>query len=128
MKTRDVILSIKPKYWKMIKNGSKTVEWRRKWVKEGVKVNNIIVYCSAPVKRIVATLFVDYVVDNLKMLWTEYGKAGGVSKDEFDGYFDQQSYGYAIIINRFIEHDTTPEKLWTWWKRPPQNFMYVREA
>jgi len=128
-KPRDVILSIKPKYWELIKAGTKTVEFRRKWVKEYTDVNITYIYASSPTQKIVGMIDIEWIVDNLTMIWDQYGMDGGITKDEFDTYFKGQPYGYALKITR-VEPFTPiqPSKLWSWWNRPPQNFMYVREG
>ena len=50
-KPRDVILSIKPKYWELIRSGVKKVEFRRKWVKEYTDVNITYIYASSLLKK-----------------------------------------------------------------------------
>lgn len=126
--TKDIILSIKPIYWDLIKSRKKTVEFRRKWVKDYTEINRVFIYVSSPIQKIAAMLEIDWIVDNLHMIWNEYGNFGGISKEDFDKYFEGQSYGHVLIIKR-IEQITLikPSLLWPWWKRAPQNFMYVKK-
>jgi len=48
----NVLLSIKPKYVDLILNGEKKYEFRRKIFRN--ETNKVYVYCTSPVKKIVA--------------------------------------------------------------------------
>ncbi len=130
MKTRTVILSIKPEYWDLIGAGKKIVEFRRKWIKKNIEIDKIYFYVSAPVQKIVGfATGIHWRHDALELIWRMEGKGGGISKETFDQYFHGVTNGNAIWWEHLVRFETTykPSQRWSWWNRPPQNFMYVRE-
>ena len=128
-KPRDIILSIKPKYWELIKAGKKTVEFRRKWVKDGTQIRQLWFYVSSPVQTISGWAYVRWVKKPLTILWEGGHEEGAIDKETFDTYFDGLTEGYAIILDQIVIVPSLPaDAVFPWWNRPPQNFMYVREG
>jgi len=131
MKTRDVIISIQPKCWDLIKAGEKVVEFRRKWIKQDITIGKLYFYVSAPVQKIVGIATgIDWRHDSLDLIWHMDGKGGNISKETFDQYFHGVTNGNAIWWDELnvLDEPDYPNQRWSWWTRPPQNFMYVREA
>lgn len=129
IKKRDVILSLKPKYWDMINyHKTKIVEFRRKWVKKGTQINKLwfyITYGNQKLRGIASGI--TWIKSDLSYIWDKYNKQGGITKKEFDDYFEGLSEGYVIMWKSIERIAIPPRFKWKWWNRPPQNFMYVKD-
>ncbi|MBY0562514.1 GNAT family N-acetyltransferase [Hyphomicrobium sp.] len=126
---RDVLISIQPDFVAKILSGKKTIELRKKPfpANGGVRV---WIYSTSPTSAIEATAFVETVdCDTSENIWNKYQHKCGVSKADFDAYFDGASEAYAISITR-------PRKLDRRFKlddikklldgfTPPQYYRYV---
>ena len=89
----NVLLSIKPKYVEEIKNGTKKYEFRRSFTsrKNMNKVNKIFIYCSAPVKKIVARFYIHEIIeDHPKLIWEICKRFSGIEEFEFFRYFGEK--------------------------------------
>ena len=96
----SVLLSIKPKYVEEIENGSKLYEFRKSIFKEPTE--EIWVYSSAPIKRIVGKIYVDSIIeDTPEMIWKTCKKHAGIEKKSFFEYFKGKDKGYAIVIKKY---------------------------
>ena len=102
----DVILSIKPKYVDAIIRGIKKYEFR-KFCFKSRNIDNIYIYSTSPVKKIVG-LFVTHniVRDSPQNLWINYKEVSGVGEIEFFNYFKNSEMGYAIEINDLKEFES----------------------
>ena len=77
-----IIISIKPKYVEKIFSGEKKYEFRKSFP-DGVKV--MLIYATAPVKKIVGIAFVEKVLRGRKEeLWEKTNLQGGISKAEYE--------------------------------------------
>ena len=123
---RAALLSIKPKYADLILAGSKRIELRRSWTDEDIGV--LVLYSSAPVQRLVGVAYIDTVriepPDKLWKLAEEFG--GGVTREEFDGYFAGQRKTFGIMIKSVdvAELQIDPKVVFEEFV-PPQSYMYL---
>ncbi|HBF1820628.1 TPA: hypothetical protein KNT04_002607 [Clostridioides difficile] len=100
----NLIISIKPKYVEAILNKKKRFEYRKTIFKEDV--NKIYVYSTSPHKKIVGYFkYTKYLKDNPEYIWNKTKEFSGISKDEYDEYFNNRDIAYAIEINEFIKFD-----------------------
>ncbi|MCC0666318.1 hypothetical protein [Clostridioides sp. ZZV15-6597] len=100
----NLIISIKPKYVEEILNKKKRFEYRKTIFKEDV--NKIYVYSTSPHKKIVGYFkYTKYLKDNPEYIWNKTKEFSGISKDEYDEYFNNRDIAYAIEINEFIKFD-----------------------
>lgn len=112
--------------------GQKRVELRRVAPKLALPATALI-YASSPRMRLelVATA-TEVVRTDLETLWTRFGHAAGVSRDEFDDYFSGCMSGVAIILTDLvpIRRSVTLRRLrrLAGGFRPPQSFRYVYAA
>jgi predicted transcriptional regulator len=124
----DVLMSIHPRHAEQILSGRKKVEFRRKPPKR--PVSHIIVYATAPLKRIVGIARVLSVVEgSLDALWTQYGTIGGITRDEFNRYFTGVSEGSVLLLAEptiLTEPQLTTDVIFD--RVAPQSFMYVPAA
>lgn len=123
----DVILSIKPKYVDAILRGEKKYEFRKNIFK-GKKIDNIYIYCSSPVKRIVATFKIKNIIeDNPNNLWAKFKESSGLNDKEFFSYFtDNGKGGFAIEISNLerLKNPIDPKEIIPGFV-PPQSFCYL---
>ena len=74
-----MLLSIKPKYAKVILEGKKQYEFRKSRPKDGV--DRIIFYASAPQKEVVGEALIDEILEGTpKEIWELAKTASGITK------------------------------------------------
>lgn len=100
MARKTLLISIKPRFAKMIFSGTKTVELRRKEPKV-TSGDMILVYVSSPVMELTGSCQVEIVeTDTPARLWPRISTKAGVSKAEFDAYFEGSEQAVAIHVHR----------------------------
>ncbi|MFL8710947.1 hypothetical protein Q3304_09275 [Clostridioides sp. GD02377] len=100
----NLIISIKPKYVKEILNNNKKFEYRKTIFKEDVE--KIYVYSTSPQKKIIGYFkYTKYLKDSPRVIWNKTKEFSGISKDEYDEYFNNRDIAYAIEISEFIKFD-----------------------
>ena len=125
----DAILSIKPKYCEEIINGGKKYEFRKKIFQQGEKIENVFMYSTSPVKKIVGIFKIDTIIeDTPKNLWDKLKRHSGVDKEKFFKYFNNCEKGYAIRIKEVkkikpIDPTTLIPNFY-----PPQSFSYILKS
>lgn len=124
MKSKTIILSINPQYVEKILSGEKHYEYRKK---VPLDINQFLVYATAPIKKIVAIIEVDKVLNNTpKSIWNQTKKQSGVSHDFFVNYFKNTSNAYAIKFRRIHKLiDPIEITLIDGIKCAPQSYVYV---
>lgn len=125
---RVAMLSIHPTYASAIMDGAKCVEFRRRPI--GADVHRVVVYATAPVKRVIGAFEVTSV-DSMppELAWQSFGDVGAIDKQAFDAYYSGAPEAFVIRIGRVIPLDH-PLRLADLDRslRPPQSFVYLREA
>ncbi len=120
-----VLLSVKPKYVEKIKRGEKKYEFRKVIFKK--KVEEIVIYSSSPVKKIVGKFEIGSIVeDKPKKLWKKLKNSAGIDKKEFFKYFSEVEKGFAIEIKEktFFDNPINPSEKYEDFT-PPQSFYYL---
>ena len=121
-----ILLSIKPEYVSRILEGSKMFEFRRSVAKR--KVGRILIYSTAPVKKVVALVEVTGVLqDSPQRLWQQTHAGAGISRAKFMDYFAGRTVAYAYQLGplrRFKEPRTLAEYGIV---SAPQSFVYIEE-
>ncbi len=130
MLNNAILLSIRPQYANKIFEGRKRVELRRicpKYIKKG---DLVLIYVSSPVKSLCGAFQVDRVVEKpLSELWKAVKGKAGVSRKEFNQYYQGLSVGSAIFFNNVwelsspIELRELREQMTDF--QAPQNFRYA---
>ena len=128
-----IFLSIRPQYADKIFVGTKTVELRRvrpKHIGEGALV---LIYVPSPIKSLVGAFKVDRVVEeSLQRLWEMVHDRAGVTREEFDAYYDEVSIGVGIFFSKIwrlpepIELEDLKEQTIDF--QPPQGFRYATRS
>lgn len=131
MGLRDaVLLSVRPRYARLLFDGTKTVELRRvpPTVTRGTLV---LIYESAPTMALVGAAVVRAIeVGAPKHLWPCVRDAAGVSRAEYDDYFEGAERAAALhlrSVKRFADPVRLDEIRRRWrWLRPPQSYRYLK--
>ena len=93
-------------------------------------VDKVYVYASKPISKIVGYFTIKRIIeDTPSMVWELTHEHGGISKIQFNDYFNGYNIAHAIEIDEVVKLDTPIEpkeviKNFT----PPQNFMYLVSA
>lgn len=131
MQNRVLLISIKPKYVEKIFNGIKTIELRRKLpnVKKGTIV---LIYASSPTKAIIGLGVVDQVVsDHPQSLWRVVKYSAGVTRQEFDRYYEDASLGVGIHLSEIsrLPKPFNLDQVRELWPKfhPPQGYHYLSQ-
>lgn len=124
-----IFLSIRSQHVSKIFEGAKTVELRRVRPKHIAKGALVLIYVPLPVQSLVGAFKVDRVVEMpLRELWEAVHVRAGITREEFDIYYEGVATGVAIFFNEVwnlpepIELQDLKEEVGF---QPPQGFRYV---
>ena len=127
--TNAIFLSIRSQYVNKIFAGTKTVELRRVRPRYIAKGALALIYVPSPVQSLVGAFKVDRVVEMpLRELWEAVCDRAGITREEFDAYYEGVSTGVAIYFREVwnlpepIELRDLKEEVGF---HPPQGFRYV---
>lgn len=121
-----IVLPIHPIYSKQIFDGIKKYEFRTKIPKQ--KIETILVYETAPTKKIVGELVVEEILAmNKEDLWKEVKEHGCISKEDLFNYFQNQEIAYAYKIGKTKRYSTYKELKDFNIDFAPQSFVYLKE-
>lgn len=125
-----LLLSIRPKYVDAILAGEKRVELRRR--RPRVESGRVLVYATAPRMELVATFRITGVTRApLNLLWQSVRDIAGVSRREFDAYFEGMELGYGLHIKDVVRLNrpiplVDLRSIWAGF-HPPQGFRYITQ-
>lgn len=123
---RSVLLSIQPEFADKIFNNTKKYEYRK--VIFGADIKKVYVYSTSPISKIIGCFTIDEIVeDSPSTIWKKTSKASGITKKDFDDYFNGYDKAYAIKIKsvRLFKNPIDPQSIIQNF-RAPQNFMYLK--
>lgn len=132
MKSKNILLSIRPRYAELIFSGQKTVELRR--VLPNVNVGDlVVVYISSPIKQVGGTFEISSVISEpLDDLWQKVELCAGISYFEFQEYFSGVDHGFGLAIKnpKKIHTPISLSELQLQWNGffPPQSFRYLTSS
>jgi predicted transcriptional regulator len=129
MTQKAMMISIRPIYAEKIFNGTKCVELRR--VKPNLNSGDVVVvYVTSPIKQVWGKFIVSRVIQKpTRQLWDLVQFSAGITKSEFDKYFQGISDGYGIFLQSaslnksYISLDEI-RKNWIGF-HPPQSYRYL---
>ena len=120
---RKILISIKPKYVRLILLGEKLYEYRKRIQME---VSTVVIYATAPVKQIVGEFKVDDVLSmSPEELWDKTNAYSGLTKDKFFKYFDGESIAHALSIKDVVVYEAPLNLSDINVKRAPQSWQYL---
>lgn len=125
------VLSVRPQYAAAIEDGTKQVEFRKKFSRSAVNASALI-YATSPVQEFrVSASIADVVHDSPESLWNRFGNLAGCTKAEFDRYFAGSTLGVALPLAN-VRTLPTPvsaksNSLQAAKFRPPQSFAMLAQ-
>lgn len=126
MKSKTIILSIHPCHIEKIFSGEKLYEYRKSVPSD---IQNIVVYATTPIKKIVAIIEVDKVLtDTPESIWKQTKKHSGITKEFFMSYFKGKEKANAIKIKAVHKLDVPKSLSCMGIQHAPQSFIYVDDA
>jgi len=122
-----VLLSIKPEFVEKIFVGTKKYEFRKSLFRRR-DVKCVIIYASAPIKRVVGEFEIDDILsDDVNIIWERTKKLSGITKAFYDSYFHKRTMANAIQIGHLTKYDV-PKSLSDFnIQQAPQSFCYILE-
>lgn len=123
----NVILSIRPKYARLILSGAKRYEFRKS-IFNNKHVEEAYIYETSPIKKIVGIFKIgDIIRASPEDLWDQLGHLSGVNEAEFFDYFQEIKIGFAIEIKNVEIFDVPfdPKEQIPGFN-PPQSFCYLK--
>lgn len=120
-----VLLSIKPEFVEKIFAGTKKYEFRKSLFKKtGVKY--VVIYASAPIKRVVGEFEIDDILsDDVDIIWDKTKRYSGVTKAFYKSYFQNRKTANAIQIGLVKRFEKTRSLSYYNIKQAPQSFCYL---
>jgi predicted transcriptional regulator len=94
--------------------------------------SEVFIYATSPVMRIVGSFTVDRVVRwQVGPLWQMVKDLGGVTRTEYDRYFEGSDFGVGIFIKNAVQLGSpisleTIRQVWSGF-HPPQGFIYLSD-
>lgn len=129
MESSTALISIHPEYALRILEGSKKLEFRRRWTNRSV--STLVIYATAPIKRIVGFAQVAGVTQGTPTeLWRLTKRVdGGISKAKLLAYLGGSKKGVAIELRkiRALPGGIDPRMCLGSAFRPPQSFRYLNK-
>lgn len=120
-----IIVSINPRHVNNIINGSKRYEYRTRIASKDV--NKLLIYETAPTKKVVAEVDVIEVLSlDPNILWEQTKDYSGISKKFFDEYFKNRSVAYAYKLGKVKVYDEPKSLIEFGLRTAPQSFAYAR--
>jgi predicted transcriptional regulator len=119
-----MLLSIKPKYVKVIFEGRKSYEFRKSKPKKDV--DQIIFYASSPQKEVVGEAIIEEILEGTpKEIWEIAKSASGITKRDFLAYYKGKEKAFAYKLKDVVIYNV-PRKLSSYGIiQAPQSFIYV---
>lgn len=124
---RGVLLSIRPRYLEAIMAETKTVELRRNRI-QASRGTPVLLYSSTPVKAVIGSARIVAIDEATpERLWARVGPSAGVTRTEFDDYFEGADVGYGLHLEavRRLPRPIPLTALRSLGLEPPQSFRYL---
>ena len=120
-------MSIKPCFCDSIFKGLKLYEYRKKVFKHS-DVDKVYVYSSKPISKIVGYFTIKRIIsDTPSMIWDVTHEHGGITKKQFQEYFQGHSVAHAIKIDEVVKINPINPKEVIKGFTAPQNYCYLEK-
>lgn len=94
-----LILPLKPRWAELILDGKKAIELRSRASPDSLSHRVAAVYATRPESSLVGVVRTEHVhVEDVRTLWSRFGKRSCVPRADFDAYFQGKQRGYAIEL------------------------------
>lgn len=120
-----VLLSIKPEFVEKIFAGTKRYEFRKSLFKRS-DVKHVVIYASAPIKRVVGEFEIeDIISDDVDTIWELTRKHSGITKALYNSYFQNRKIANAIRIGHLTKYEKARQLSDFNIHQAPQSFCYI---
>ena len=121
-----VLLSIKPEFAYKIFDGTKKYEFRKSIFKR-TDVRKIIVYASAPIKKVIGEFTIEDILnDEVDLIWEQTYQHSGITRSFYRSYFENKEKAYAIKIGQTTRYERTKNLSDYNILVAPQSFVYLK--
>lgn len=104
--SRPLLLSFKPSYARLIFEGLKKVELRRR-IASNMENRYVFVYVSSPVKQLRGVFRVGKVWSgDPEAIWESVSESSRVNRQTFDVYYEGRDTAYALEITDVWEYES----------------------
>lgn len=119
-----MLLSIKPKYAKIILEGNKLYEFRKS--KPKADVDRIIFYASSPQREVVGEATIEEILEGTpKEIWEIAKSAAGITKKFYFSYYAGKDKAIAYKLKDVVEYETPKYLSEYGLNQAPQSFVYL---
>jgi len=126
---KSLLISVKEEYTNKILSGEKTIELR-KCIPNVSPGDEVLIYCTAPIKAIVGRATVkDVLVHSPNQMWKLHSAKLGISKLAFMDYYNNHGKAIGIVLTdvkkmqKTIELKQLRNRLPNF--SPPQTYKYI---
>ena len=120
-------MPINPKYVDEILSKRKKYEYRKIKAKRN-NVNKIIIYSTSPVKKVVAEVDVNAIIEeNPEKLWEMTKNESGVTKEFYDHYYYNKNKAIAYKLGNIKIYDKPKNLSDIGINYFPQSFIYLED-
>lgn len=122
-----ILMPIKPEYVYEILNGNKKYEYRKIKAKKD-NVDKMIIYATAPIKKIVAEVkIVDILEDTPDNIWKKTQKYSGIEKKFYNSYYKNKDVAIAYQLENIIKYEKPLDLKDLGINYYPQSFVYLEK-
>lgn len=119
-----MLLSIKPEYAKLILDGQKKYEFRKRRCKTGV--NKIVFYSTAPESKVVGEAEIEDILEGSpSKIWELAKKAAGITRAKYLVYYHGYHNAVAYKLKNVVIYDPPKELSDYEIAHAPQSFIYL---
>ena len=121
---KKVIFSLKPAWAEKILSGEKKVEFRKSICTESV--DRILIYETAPVRKITGEVSVDVIVSGTpEEVWEKLGDKAAMTKREYDRYYRKKDRAVAYCLSHPVRYERERDLEEYGISSAPRSFVYV---
>lgn len=119
-----MLLSIKPKYAKVILQGEKEYEFRKKRCRDGI--TKIVFYSSSPQKQVVGEAEIEEIIEGSPTkIWEIAKHAAGITRKAFYDYYRGRHSAVAYKLKNVVVYEEPKELSDYGISHAPQSYVYL---
>lgn len=119
-----MLLSIKPKYAKVILQGEKEYEFRKKRCRDGI--TKIVFYSSSPQKQVVGEAEIEDIIEGSPTkIWEIAKHAAGITRKAFYDYYRGRHTAVAYKLKNVVVYEEPKELSDYGISHAPQSYVYL---
>lgn len=123
---KAILMSIHPEYVEKILDGTKKYEYRKRPTYAGLDYHVMLIYATAPIKKVVAIAEVKTELGGTKeIIWEMTKDKAGISEQEYHDYLCEHDNAVAIELGEVAKFDLPRDLADYGIKRAPQSFRYI---